>query len=120
VQSVTMNMSAVEPAPIEATVASTSSSRSSRPSTHPPQPTRTQSPGQLVGGGSEAGAAHVVEAVGTCTSSSGSSHPSTSSAQHGGWQSTLDASSRKRSRTAASTSSNQQVVSAPQHELSVL
>ena len=120
VQSVNMNMSAVEHAPIEETGANTSSSGSFRSSTFPSQPIRTQSLGQLVGGGSEVEAEHRVEAVGACTSSSGSSHPSTSSAQHGGGQSTLADPSRKRSRTAASNVSDNPVVSESQHELSVL
>ena len=82
-QSVNINMSAVELAPVELeeTEAITSSSGSSQSSTAPSQPIRTQSFGQLVGGGSEAGAEQHVEAVGAFTSSSGSSHPSTSSAQ---------------------------------------
>ena len=69
-------MSAVELAPVELeeTEAITSSSGSSQSSTAPSQPIRTQSFGQLVGGGSEAGAEQHVEAVGAFTSSSGSSH----------------------------------------------
>jgi hypothetical protein len=119
-QSTNMSMGAVEHAPIEETGANTSSSGSLRSSTTPSRPTCTQSFGQLVGGGSEAEAEHHVEAVGVNTSSSGSSYSSTSSAQHGGGQSTIAVSLRKRRRIAAPTVSDQSVVSESQPELSIL
>ena len=113
-------MSAVEPAPIEETGAKTSSSGSFRSSTYPSQPIRTQSLGQLVGGGSEAEAEQHVEADGACTSSSGSSHPSTSSAQEGGGSSTSGVSpSRKRSWTTASIESEQMAEPNQQPDLSI-
>ena len=119
-QSININMSAVEPAPIEETGAKTSSSGSFRSSTYPSQPIRTQSSGQLVGGGSEAEAEQDVEADGACTSSSGSSHPSTSSAQEGGGSSTSGVSpSRKRSWTTASIESEQMAEPNQQPDLSI-
>jgi hypothetical protein len=80
VQPITMNMSAVEPALINDTGASTSSSRPFQSSTSLSQPYHQDSSLQSVGGGSEGAAEQHVEEVGALTSSSGSSQPSTSSA----------------------------------------
>jgi hypothetical protein len=97
-QPININMSAVEPAPIEETGANTSSSGSYQSSTALSQPNHPHFSVQSAGEGSKAATEQHVEADGACTSSSGSSHPSTSSAQEGGGSSTSGVSpSRKRS-----------------------
>ena len=108
VQPININMSAVEPAPIEETGANTSSSGSYQSSTALSQPNHPHFSVQSAGEGSKAATEQHVEADGACTSSSGSSHPSTSSAQIGGGSSTSGVSpSRKRSWTTASIESEQ-------------
>jgi len=79
VQPININMSAVEPAPVEETGASTSSSGSYQSSTALSQPNHPHFSVQSAGEGSKAATEQHVEADGACTSSSGSSHPSTSS-----------------------------------------
>jgi len=79
VQPININMSAVEPAPIEETGANTSSSGSYQSSTALSQPNHPHFSVQSAGEGSKAATEQHVEADGACTSSSGSSHPSTSS-----------------------------------------
>ena len=108
VQPININMSAVEPAPIEETGANTSSSGSYQSSTALSQPNHPHFSVQSAGEGSKAATEQHVEADGACTSSSGSSHPSTRSAQEGGGSSTSGVSpSRKRSWTTASIESEQ-------------